>query len=80
MWYDFLFIYLFLQHSKDILINKKVAAFQGMDMSPAKHSYAWLPRKHDYRTDTQTDGQTPDKVIPVGRYASQATQKQFELI
>ena len=32
-----------------------VAAFRGMHVSPAKHSYAWLPRKCDYRTDTQTD-------------------------
>ena len=24
-----------------------VAAFQGMHVSPAKHSYAWLPRKCD---------------------------------
>ena len=60
-----------------------VAAFRGMHVSPAKHSYAWLPRKCDYRTDTrtdrQTDGrtdrQTPDKVIPMCNYASQVTQK-----
>ena len=59
-----------------------VAAFQGMHLSPAKHSYAWLPRKRDYhksvttrQTDRQTDRQTPDKVIPMCRYASQATQK-----
>ena len=55
-----------------------VAAFWGMHVSPAKHSYAWLPRKSDYQTDTQTDGrtyrQTPDKVIPMCRYTSQATQ------
>ena len=38
--------------------NNIVAAFQGMHVSPAKHSYAWLPRKCDYRTDRQTDGQT----------------------
>ena len=25
-----------------------VAAFRGMHVSPAKHSYAWLPRKCDY--------------------------------
>ena len=41
--------------------------------------YAWLPRKCDYRTDTKahgrTDRQTPGKVIPMCRYASQATQK-----
>ena len=29
-----------------------------MHVSPAKHSYAWLPRKCDYRTDTHRDGQT----------------------
>ena len=29
-----------------------------MHVSPAKHSYAWLPRKCDYRTDGRTDGQT----------------------
>ena len=48
-----------------------------MHLSPAKHSYAWLPRKCDYQTDTQTDRQTLDKVIPtcMYRYASQATQK-----
>ena len=34
-----------------------MAAFQGMHMSPAKHSYVRLPRKCDFRTDTQTDGQ-----------------------
>ena len=33
-------------------------------VSSAKHSYVWLP-----------DRQTPDKVIPLRRYASQATQK-----
>ena len=41
-------------------INNIVAAFWGMHVSPAKHSYAWLPRKCDYRTHThrQTDGRT----------------------
>ena len=52
-----------------------MAALQGMHVSPAKHSYVWLPRKCDYRTETQTDRQTPDKVIPMCRYALQATQK-----
>ena len=42
-----------------------------------KHSYVWLPRKHDYRTDGQTDRQT-DKVIPMCQYASQATQKVWQ--
>ena len=37
-----------------------MAAFRGMHVSPAKHSYAWLPRKCDNRTDTHTntDGRT----------------------
>ena len=52
-----------------------VAAFRGMHVSPAKHSYAWLPRKCDYRTDIWTDRQTLDKVIPMCHYALQATQK-----
>ena len=42
-------------------------------MSPAKHGYAKLPRKCDYRTDRQT----PDKIIPMCRYVSQATQNQI---
>ena len=58
------------QHSEECMI-----------VSPAKNSYAWLPRKCDYRTDrqtnTRTDKQKPDKVIPMCRYASQATQKFF---
>ena len=115
--------------------NKIVAAFRKMHVSPAKHSYVWLPKKCDYRTDTdrrtdgrtdagqsdpyvplcfagdtksnkivtafqemhvlpvvhsygmcdyqeslttrQTDGQTPDKVIPMCHYALQATQKPY---
>ena len=53
-------------------------------MSPAKHSYASVTDgQTDGRTDVQTDGRTDgrtdrrttDKVIPVCRYASQATQK-----
>ena len=32
-------------------------------------------RQTDGRTDRRTDRQTPDKVIPLCRYASQATQK-----
>ena len=32
-------------------------------------------KKCDYQTDTQTDRQTPDKVIPIFRYASEATQQ-----
>ena len=60
-----------------------VAAFRGMHVSPAKHSYAWLPRKCDYRTDRhmdgQTDRQTPYKVIPMCRYATQAKQKGISI-
>ena len=58
-----------------------MAAFRGMHVSPAKHSYAWLSRKCDYRTDrhTHTHRQTPDKVIPMCRYASQATQQVISI-
>ena len=49
---------------------KKEAAFRGMHVSPAKHSYASV-------TDRRTDGRTTDKVIPMCRFASQATQKWF---
>ena len=55
---------------KKFLPIKIVAVFRGIHVSPAKHSYAWLPRKCDRHTDRQTD-----KVIPMCRYASQATQK-----
>ena len=40
------------------LFHNIVAAFWRMHVSPAKYSYAWLPRKCDYRTDKHTDGQT----------------------
>ena len=52
-----------------------------MHVSPAKHSYAWLPKKvwlPDRHKHGRTDRQTPDKVIPMCRYASQATQKSLE--
>ena len=42
-------------YKRIILCNKNtVAAFRGMHVSPAKHSYAWLRRKRDYRTDRRT--------------------------
>ena len=67
------------QHLQYMYNTNIVAAFWGMHVSPAKHSYAWLPRKCDYQTDRhthrRTDSQTPDKVIPMCRYTSQATQK-----
>ena len=44
-------------NSQSFMINI-VAAFQGMHVSPAKHSYAWLPRKCYYWTDRQMDRQT----------------------
>ena len=55
------------------IILKIVAAFRGMHVSPAKHSYASVT---DGQTDRRTDRQTTDKVIPMCRYASQATQSQ----
>ena len=59
-------------HQKHILIIKIVAAFRGMHVSPASVT----DRRTDRQTDGQTDGRTTDKVIPMCRYASQATQKQ----
>ena len=53
-------------------MTKIVAAFRGMHVSPAKHSSASVT---DGRTDRRTDRQTTDKVIPMCRYALQATQK-----
>ena len=39
-----------------------MAAFQGMHVSPAKQSYAWLPRKCDFRTDAgQSDSYVTQK-------------------
>ena len=55
-----------------LLKRNIVAAFRGMHVSPAKHSYGSVT---DRQTDGQTYGQTTDKVIPMCRYASQATQK-----
>ena len=40
------------------IIWNTVAAFWGMHVSPAKHSYAWQPRKRDFWTDTHTHGRT----------------------
>ena len=66
-------------------INKKVAAFRGMHVSPAKYSYESVTDgQTDRRTDGQTDGwtdrQTMDKVIPMCRYPWQATKKKLECI
>ena len=53
--YHIYMIALLVDMAPDITIYNIVAAFRGMHVSPVKHSYAWLPRKCDYRTDTQTD-------------------------
>ena len=37
-----------------------VAAFRGMHVSPAKHSYTWLPWNHDNRTERRTDRRQTD--------------------
>ena len=46
-----------------------VAAFWEMNVSPGKHSYAWLPRKCDYQTDRymdrQTDAGQSDHYVPL---------------
>ena len=57
-------------------INNIVAAFRGMQVS--KHSYAWLPRKCDYRTDRQTTHTQTDRRWTKWSLfaASQATHKQ----
>ena len=70
---------------KAIVHQNIVAAFRGMHVSPAKHSSASVTdgrtdRRTDRQTDRRTDRQTTDKVIPMCRYASQATQKPFSTI
>ena len=54
-----------------------MAAFRGMHMSLAKHSFRKCDMKSvtDGRTDGRTDRRTTDKVIPMCRFASHATQK-----
>ena len=65
------------QTARSMSLGKKiVAAFQGMHVSPAKHSYASVTDgQTDRQTDRQKDTKSTDKVIPMCRYASQATQK-----
>ena len=74
----FLFIAFVNLNNNDIAYNKTLIiqnAFRGMHVSPAKHSSASVTDgQTDGRTDRQTDGRTTDKVIPMCRYASQATQ------
>ena len=45
-----------------LLSQNIVAAFRGMHVSPAKHSYAWLP---DRQTDTRTDTGQRDPYVPL---------------
>ena len=47
---------------KWLFLENIVAAFRGMHMLPAKHSYAWLP---DERTDRQTEAEQSDPYVPL---------------
>ena len=40
------------------MLLKIVAAFRGMHVSPAKHSFGKCDRRRDGQTDSQTDRQT----------------------
>ena len=69
-----------LCHMLHIYIHKIVAAFRGMHVSPAKHSYGSVTEGGtDGQTDRQTDRQTDKRrtkwslCVPMCRYASQAT-------
>ena len=46
-----------LKAEKALVIENIVAAFRGMHVSPAKHSYTWLPRK--WLLDRQTEQSDP---------------------
>ena len=46
-------------------LNNIVAAFRGMHVSPAKHSYAWISIKCDYRTDKRTEAGQSDPYAPL---------------
>ena len=66
----------FFERGGGLKLVKIVAAFREMHVSPAKHSYGSVTDgRTDRRIDRRTDRQTTDKVIPLCRYASQATQK-----
>ena len=47
-----------------------MAAFQGMHVSPMKQLHVCVNTKKVRLPDRQTQGQTPDKVIAMYRYAS----------
>ena len=72
-----------MQFFQVFIYKNIVAAFRGMHVLPAKHSSGGVTdgrtdRRTERQTDRQTDGRTDrqmaDKVIPMCRYASQATQ------
>ena len=45
--------------------NNKVAIFRGRHVPHAKHSYALLPGKFDYRIERQTDAGQSDPYVPL---------------
>ena len=66
-WQYYIMLGIIRFHLSTNISTNIVAAFRGMHVSPAKHSYAWLPRKCDYRTDshTQTDARQSDPYVPL---------------
>ena len=90
IWFQYLIYQMWLQylrrwHGK---VQNIVAAFRGMHVSPAKHSFAWLPRKCDYRTDRhkhrRTDGRTDagqsDPYVPLCFAGDTKAIRERELI
>ena len=71
--HTYFYWYICLSHSRGVKIKKTVAAFWEMHESPAKHRYAWQPRKCDYQTKRRTE-----KMIHLCGYASQVTLKPNE--
>ena len=57
-------------------VQTRMATFKGMHGSPAKHQ--WRVKLNTVTPDKHKDRQTPDKVIPMCRYALHgiATQKK----
>ena len=52
-----------------------VAAFRGMHVSPANHSYAWLPRQCEYRTvPGRTRGLSRECVLHIPSVSENATK------
>ena len=61
-----------------LILQKIVAAIREMYVSSVRHSSVKVWQTHR-QIDRQTDGQTPNKVISMSCYASQATQKSVVL-